>query len=92
MALEMTLPPLSKQDRGVLQRIYDTFRARGEWPAFGVLDRAYDRAGADLAKVLPAIPRTYLRFDRFRVLDPPPDLELQLTLVGIAQCEVLTQT
>jgi hypothetical protein len=83
----MPLPPISREQRAVLQHIYDHLRRTGEWLNFGPLDRQYAGAGVDLAELLPTIPRAYVRLDRSRLLDPPPELSLELWLFGLAQCE-----
>ncbi len=80
------LPDISEEQRAVLERIYEFFRAGSPWPTFGQLDREFDRNGIDLPQVLGAIPVVYALFDRNRLFDPQPGIELQLSLFGVAQC------
>lgn len=80
------LPDISEEQGGVLERIYESFRAGSPWPTFGQLDREFDRKGIDLPQVLGTIPVVYALFDRNRLFDPQPGMELQLSLFGIAQC------
>ena len=80
------LPDISEEQRAVLERIYEFFRAGSPWPTFGQLDREFDRKGIDLPQALGAIPLAYVLLDRSRLIDPRPDMELQLSLFGIAQC------
>jgi hypothetical protein len=39
------LPDISEEQRAVLERIYEFFRAGSPWPTFGQLDREFDRNG-----------------------------------------------
>jgi hypothetical protein len=80
------LPDISEEQRAVLERIYESFRAGSPWPTFGQLDREFDRKGIDLPQVLGAIPLAYALLDRNRLFDPRPDMELKLSLFGIARC------
>ena len=80
------LPDISEEQRAVLERIYEFFRAGSPWPTFGQLDREFDRNGVDLPQVLGAIPVVYALLDRNRLFDPQPGIELQLSLFGVAQC------
>jgi hypothetical protein len=80
------LPPIGDEQRAVLERIYEVFRVGLPWPTFGELDREFDREGIDLPQVLRAIPLSYAFLDRNRLIDPRPDMELRLSLIGIAQC------
>lgn len=80
------LPDISEEQRAVLERIYEVFRAGSPWPTFGELDREFDRKGIDLPEVLRAMPPAYAFLDRNRLIDPRPDMELKLSLFGVAQC------
>jgi len=80
------LPDISEEQRAVLERTYESFRAGSPWPTFGQLDREFDRKGIDLPQVLGAIPLAYALMDRNRLFDPRPDMELKLSLFGVAQC------
>lgn len=80
------LPDIGDDQRAVIERIYEFFRVGLPWPTFGVLDREFYRRDIDLSQVLSAIPTTYAFLDRNRLIDPRPDIELRLSLFGIAQC------
>lgn len=80
------LPDISDDQHAVLERIYAAFRDGSPWPRFADLDREFDRKGIDLAQVLRATPLAYIFLDRNRLIDPGPDMELQLSLFGIAGC------
>lgn len=80
------LPDLSEEQRAVLVRIYEVFRPGASWPTFAQLDREFDRKGIDLPQVLGTIPLAYAFLDKNRLVDPRPDMELKLSLFGIARC------
>lgn len=80
------LPDISEEQRAVLERIYESFRAGSLWPTFAQLDREFDRKGIDLPQVLGTIPLAYAFLDKNRLFDPRPDMELKLSLFGIARC------
>ncbi len=59
------LPDISEEQRAVLERIYEFFRAGSPWPTFGQLDREFDRNGIDLPQVLGAITRHITRMREY---------------------------
>ncbi len=72
--------------RTIVDAVCDLFRARGAWPTFAILDRRLDRRHQiDAQAALNAIPRSYIRRDRFSQAYQDND-EVRLTLRGLASC------
>lgn len=80
-------PPLTAQQRLVLQKIYDRFRADGDWPTCVAVDRPLRRElRIDTGLVLQGIPERLLLRSRPGNYRPLPDDQLRLTIRGIAAC------
>lgn len=77
---------LEAAGRTIVDAVCDLFRARGAWPTFAILDRRLDRRHQiDAQAALNAIPRSYIRRDRFSQAYRDND-EVRLTLRGLASC------
>ncbi|HJP89056.1 MAG TPA: TIR domain-containing protein [Candidatus Limnocylindrales bacterium] len=80
----MAAETLTPENRQVLGLVYETFRARGSWPAFAVVDRRLDQAGLDAADALGRLPNVLVRGERFGQGWIPPTQEISLSLTGVA--------
>jgi len=79
---------LTRDQRQVLQLVYDEHRKHGSWPAFGDLDRqlARSRQIPDLAQVLAEIPNCLLLPLWSGAVQPQRDDIMKLTIEGVALC------
>ena len=78
---------LTDEQRVVVEKIYELFRERGEWPKYGDVYRPLRRAHRFIiGAVYKSIPDTYIQ--RFRPIptEPHADELVRLTLCGIEEC------
>jgi hypothetical protein len=79
-------PPLSAEQRTVLQAIYDYFHDHGTWPTFIVIDRPIRQDhGWSTVNVVLRLPESMIVPPR-QGMPPVPTDELRLRLLGVAQC------
>jgi hypothetical protein len=80
-------PPLTQQERTVLQAIYDSFREHGTWPTFITIDRPIRRQYSwDTGAIILGLPQSMIVPPR-QGLRPIASDELRLRLLGIQACD-----
>lgn len=81
------VPPLTVQERTVLQAIYDHFHEHGTWPAFIAIDRPIRREHRwDTGAIILSLPASLIVQPRPGNLRPITSDELRLRLLGIQAC------
>jgi hypothetical protein len=81
------IPPLTGQEKVVLQAIYDHFRAHGAWPTFIAIDRPIRRQHHwDTAAIILSLPGS-LAVPPRQGMRPVPTDELRLRLLGVRACD-----
>lgn len=82
------VPPLTVQERAVLQAIYDHFRELGMWPSFIAIDRPIRREHRwDTGAIILSLPASLIVQPRPGNLRPIASDELRLRLLGIQACD-----
>ena len=82
------IPPLSGQEKVVLQAIYDRFREHGTWPTFITIDRPVRREHRwDTAAIILSLPESLIVQPRPGNLRPITSDELRLGLLGVKACD-----
>lgn len=80
--------PLTDEQRLVLQAIYDSFRAHGDWPTFISIDRPLRRDHRiDTAVIVQSVPGPLIINPHPGGLRPSASDKLRLKLQGIAACD-----
>lgn len=80
---------LAKDQRRVLQLVYEEHQARADWPTFGALDRRLARTKwfPDLAQVVRGLPAGLLLSLWCGSVAPQADAQMRLTALGLAFCD-----
>jgi hypothetical protein len=82
------IPPLTQQERAVLQAIYNYFREHGTWPTFITIDRPIRREHRwDTGAIILNLPASLIVDPRPGNLRPIERDELRLCLLGIQACD-----
>jgi hypothetical protein len=77
---------LTRDQKRVLQTVYEAFRQTGTWPTFGLVDRQLDRKfGIDTERVIKALPSSLIR-PLGMVGSAGADVPLKLGIQGVARC------
>lgn len=82
------IPPLTGQEKVVLQAIYDHFREHGAWPTFITIDRPIRREHRwDTGAIVLSLPESLIVQPRPGNLRPTASDELRLRLLGLKACD-----
>ena len=82
------IPPLTGQEKVVLQAIYDRFREHGTWPTFITIDRPVRREHRwDTGAIIVSLPESLIVQPRPGNLRPIASDELRLRLLGVKACD-----
>lgn len=82
------IPPLTGQEKVVLQAIYDRFREHGTWPTFITIDRPVRREHRwDTGAIILSLPESLIVQPRPGNLRPIASDELRLRLLGVKACD-----
>jgi len=82
------IPPMTGQEKVVLQAIYDHFREHGAWPTFITIDRPIRREHRwDTGAIILSLPESLIVQPRPGNLRPIASDGLRLRLLGVKACD-----